>query len=38
MKPPVVFVCTGNCIRSQMAEGLLRDRLVSALAGKELEG
>ena len=25
-KPPrrIVFICTGNCIRSQMAEGLLR--------------
>jgi arsenate reductase len=37
MKPLVVFVCTGNCIRSQMAEGLLRalaaDRFDVASAG-----
>jgi arsenate reductase len=37
MKPLVVFVCTGNCIRSQMAEGLLRalarDRFEVASAG-----
>jgi arsenate reductase len=32
MKPLVVFVCTGNCIRSQMAEGLLR-----ALGGERFD-
>ena len=24
-KPSILFVCTGNCCRSQMAEGLMRD-------------
>jgi len=36
-KPTVVFLCTGNCIRSQMAEGLLRslapDRYEAASGG-----
>jgi arsenate reductase len=31
-KPTVIFVCTGNCCRSQMAEGLMR-----AMCGDRVE-